>query len=363
MRLSRRLLPLLTSIFAFLLPAGVVHPAWAQTAATKTPDSRPSGLPPKWDEAVQSLADKVSAAAGPARKISMEVKNMSSLNVAEANAVQQELQSALRHRQVRLTSTAHSELSLSLTFSEGVQGFIWSAELSQGNERQTFLAGVPRQSLSPDGGPNASLTLDARLIWDQREKFIDFGLQKPGNSDSWLNILAMNQVETYKLSDSAWHVDQAIPISRETPARRDGTGGFDLEKLDTFWFDMDCIGPGVEPKNRRCSMWYSITPAKEVPIRIRGREESVGTILKAKCGISSIVIASGTGDWTQPDTLQGFLLAGPAQQAVPSGSPIPFEGPVLNVRPDWKENTVRAIVHNLKTGNYEGYLVAATCSH
>jgi hypothetical protein len=36
---------------------------------------------------------------------------------------------------------------------------------------------------------------------------------------------------------------------------------------------------------------------------------------------------------------------------------------VLSVQADPETSTARAVVHNLKTGNYEAYIVTATCSH
>jgi hypothetical protein len=359
---SHRLLFLLTTIIVFSLPALMIDLAWAQTAVPQTGESHASGLPARWDEALQALVEKIALMAGPARKVSIEMKNISSLSVAEANAMQQELLRELKQRHLQPSLATQGEVSVHMTLSQGVEGYIWSAEIRKGEVSQIFLAGVPRQLSNTDGRPNGLLTLDARLLWAQPEKFIDFALAKPSNSDSTLNILGLNQIESYKFSDSVWHPERAIPISRTTPVRRDGAGGFDIARWDTFWFDVDCIGPPGEPKNMSCSMWYSVTPTNETHIKVRGREESVGAILKGKCGDNSILIASGSGDWTQPDILQGYLFAGLAEEAVPSGSPIPFDGPVLNLRPDWKENTVRMVAHNLKTGNYEGYLVTATCS-
>ena len=297
------------------------------------------------------------------QEISLEVKNISTLNVAEANAIEQELQSELKRRHLRLTSAALSEMSVHLILSEAVDCYIWAVETRKPDTSQTFLVGLPRQTHIADGQPNGSLTLEARLIWTQPDKFIDFALSKLGPSPSSLAVLGLNYLEMYNFSDSGWHLDWSIPVSRTTPVRRDVTGGFDLEKLDALWVNVDCIGPTGEPRNLSCSEWYAVTTTQDAQIRVPGHEQSVGTILKAKCGTSSMLIASGSGDWTQPDSLQGILLVGPQAQAVPSGNSLPFGGPVLNMRPDWKENTVRVIVHSLKTGNYEAYLVTATCSH
>jgi hypothetical protein len=284
------------------------------------------------------------------------------LNLAESNAIQQEIQGELRRRHLNFTPTAQSEMLVRVTLSEGVERYIWSAEVHKGDSIQTYVFGVPRQAPNAGGRLNGSITLDAQLIWAQPAKVLDFAFPKPGDSKI-LVILGLNQVERYVLLGSAWHMDQSKPISQTAPVRRDVAGGFDPEGWDAIMFDVSCLGTPGEPEKMKCSEWYSVMPTKTVPLRIPRHEDSARAILNVKCGVNTILIVSGTGDWTQPDTLQGFLHAGPEQQAVPSGSPIPFDGPVLNMRPDWKDSTVRAIVHNLKTGNYEGYLVAATCSH
>jgi hypothetical protein len=57
---------------------------------------------------------------------------------------------------------------------------------------------------------------------------------------------------------------------------------------------------------------------------------------------------------------------------VPSGNPIQFDGPVVSLQTydanpysydDPKSNSARAVIHNLKTNNYEAYFVTATCVH
>jgi hypothetical protein len=357
MRFPRRLLLSIYSIFFFVF--SVVR---IQVAQAQSPASHPSQLPPAWNDVVNALAEKIAATTGPSRTVWLEVKNISSLNVAEANAIQQELQGELRRRHLNFASTTQSEMFVDITLSEGVASYIWSAQVHKGDSTQTYVFGIPRQTPRADSRLHGSITLNAQLIWTQAEKFLDFAFPKPGDSRI-LVILGLNQVESYEMSASTWHLQRSTPVSQTTPVRRDVAGGFDPEGWDALMFDASCLGTSGEPEKLQCSEWYSFMPTKTVPLKVPRHEDSARAILNVKCGVNTILIVSGTGDWTQADTLQGFLLAGPEQQAVPSGSPIPFDGPVLNVRPDWKESTVRAIVHNVKTGNYEGYLVTATCSH
>jgi hypothetical protein len=75
-----------------------------------------------------------------------------------------------------------------------------------------------------------------------------------------------------------------------------------------------------------------------------------------------VVLASGSGDWTQPDTIQGYLLEEFEAQAAASGNSLGLDGPVMDILADGRQLAARAIVRNLKTGKYEAYIVTATCS-
>ena len=117
----------------------------------------------------------------------------------------------------------------------------------------------------------------------------------------------------------------------------------------------------VEPEKLKCEL-TDITP----PIgsgwfgpRVHGYEDVVGAMLGERCGGDTVAIATGDGDWTEPDSMQGLLLETYASSGVPSGSPIKFDGPVMVMSGG---GNLRAIVRNLKTGNYEGYIVTANCS-
>lgn len=61
-------------------------------------------------------------------------------------------------------------------------------------------------------------------------------------------------------------------------------------------------------------------------------------------------LATGSGDYTQPDWVQAFSLKPPG---LAISNKLDFPGPVLALRGG--SGLSRAIVRNLKTGNYEAY--------
>jgi hypothetical protein len=74
------------------------------------------------------------------------------------------------------------------------------------------------------------------------------------------------------------------------------------------------------------------------------------------CGNTSVLIATGTGDYTQPDRIQAFTVT---DRAEPASVPLALPGPVTALF----GSPARVVVRNLKTGNYEAYEIALSCNH
>jgi hypothetical protein len=80
--------------------------------------------------------------------------------------------------------------------------------------------------------------------------------------------------------------------------------------------------------------------------------------LNTKCGALQQFLATGAGDYTHTDSLQLF-------QTEPSGpvaisAELNFPGPILDLHSSLE--SPRAIVRNLKTGNYEAYRLSFSCA-
>lgn len=83
--------------------------------------------------------------------------------------------------------------------------------------------------------------------------------------------------------------------------------------------------------------------------------------LEPVCGSQWQVLATGAGDWTQPDRLQLYQIT--EQRAVAVGQPLDVPGPVLALWPTNDGKSARVVLKNLETGVYEASIVTPSCSN
>lgn len=352
MRPSRRFVSLLRT---FVLVSFLV------SAVTATPAQSTAQLPPKWNDAVHVLADKIAVSVAPGG-IALEVKNISSLNAGDTSAVRNALKEELARRHFHFVPGALEETHVEITLSEGVDGLIWVAEVHQGDTLQVAIVEVPKSDDGPVDQPRESLSLDHRLIWTQQEKILDFAIiTSQAGPDSDLVVLGPDRIAFYRSRDSEWQPWRSIPIPHSKPWPRDLRGSLDTVANKAELPGVQCSGNFGSPDEVACAP--ETRRADRVNVVVPGREGSEVATIFEKCGGGLAVLASGTGDWTQPDLIQGYVLGDPPRPAATSGDPIQLGGPVMSLQPDGKEGAVRAVIRDLKTGNYEAFIVTATCSH
>jgi hypothetical protein len=352
MRPSRRLVSLLRPFVLvwFLVAAAQAAPAQS------TPQ-----LPPKWNDAAHALADKIAASVAPGG-ITFEVKNISSLNAGDASAIRNALKEELGRRHFHFAPGALGETHVEIILSEGADGFVWVAEVHQGDTLQVAIVGVPKSDDGPGYKPRESLSLDHRLIWTQPEKILDFAIvPSQAGPDSELVVLEPDRIAFYRSRDSEWHPWRSIPIPHSKPWPRDLRGSLDTVANKAELPGVQCSGNLSSPDEVVCVS--EARQADRVNVAVPGHEGSEVATIFENCGGGLAVLASGTGDWTQPDSIQGYVLGDPQRPAMPSGDPIQLDGPVMSLELDGKEGAVRAVIHDLKAVNYEAFIVTATCSH
>ena len=380
MRLARRSqLPLFALLLPLLLCVSVAGVQAQSAAQSSTTPSAQAGarIPPAWNDAVARLASRIGNLASSQKTISMSVKNISSLSDADVAAISQALKAELGRLHFTVVTDPSADIQATVTFSEGSGGYVWVAEVrrGQGSDQQTEIVSVTKGTGLTPTKPNAAIVLDRKLVWQQASKFLDFALRtKPVGTYSSLIILEPSRLSFYTSTDLVdWQRWQSVDIPALTPKLRDAIGSIDAVgwaeggaafvgsasrsvSSSGIW----CAVTFDDPEKTQCSKINTAATTTVGDPKVPGHEESDHVLLSDPCSERPIEIVTGNGDFTQPDTLQGYFASSLSEAAVPGGPEISFDGPVMALQYG-KEGGARVVVHNLKTGNYEGYIVTATC--
>jgi hypothetical protein len=318
-------------------------------------------LPSDWTNALGSLADKIAAVTKRGESLSLEVKNMSSLGAADVNGLHDVLVTDLSRRNRRITKESPADATLQVTFSESVGGYVWIAEILDGVKENVVMVSVtpPNQKAS---GPEASITLHRKLIWEQEARIVDFGILAEDSTGeaSMLIILDAGKLSFYRLQDKDWKLAREITIEHPRPPQRDVRGRIDLQSGEAQLPDAECAGDFRHPESVICTIMAAPADPKvqRQPIAVQGRNVEDYAVLAPVCDDSPLTLVTGQGDWTEPDSIQAYVGKDPESSA---GSKIQFLGPVLELRRSADGKSARAVSRNLQTGKYEASIVSVSC--
>ena len=359
MRPFRRLILLKKSCFVVLLAAALARAASAQPASGQATNA----LPKAWSEAMSTLADKVAAMVNPAHPVALTVKNISSLDSGEADGIRAALEAQLAQHHFRVSRATSVETHIDVTLSESNDSYVWVAQVrakeDENSEPELAVVSVAKSSATLQASDAPAVSLQKTLRWQQARNFLDFVIKTIGDgTETALEVLEPTRLAVYVRPTDTWELEYESTINHRMPWPRDVGGKFGQDGTQPFATisGVPCSGSDLRGGTISCSG----TPiaGEQRSLRITGHDTGESLVLKATCGDAQIAIASGTGDWTQPDAIRGYLVRKNAATA--SGAALDFEGPVISLT-DGADGEARAIVLNLKTGNYEGYSVSATC--
>jgi hypothetical protein len=317
---------------------------------------------------VKTLADRVAAPVSPAHAVAFTLKNISSLSVSDADLLHAAIEAQLTQHHFRFARTASAaaaaETHIDVTLSESDANYVWLAEVRTKGDTADPDVAVVNVVKGPgaSGAKAATLALKKTLVWQQAVPFLDFRVAGDAVNTSapqTLIVLEASRLAFYTQNSGAWQLDGAAMIAHRLLWPRDvrGTlaaiGGATVATIS----GLPCAGTATTNGSIVCSG----TPVNDdVPTAIPGHDSGESVSLAASCDGGTIALASGTADWTQPDAIHGYVIS--KSQATSSGS-VEFDGPVLALAASASDAppSARAVVRNLKTGNYEGYIVTATC--
>jgi hypothetical protein len=380
-------------------------------------------LPGQWEDAVGSLADKISAALPP-RPISIELRNISSISPADATSIERRLESELRHRGFEPAKAASPDARIRITVSEGTEAYLWVADVpTSGADQIVIVAADHRRGSTSSAEPAPALR--ARPLLHQPEPILDFAQATGPDGLPLLFILETNRLVRLQLHAGTWESQGSLPILETRLWPRDLRGHLVVslvKGIEVFLPGVSCTAPLDTPVSLDCaekpdaswpvgdendfsfasdrnyfsgfsrdmgvsrSGWprsYSIASGltagsrRWVLAELDGRAELLDDTQRALsafpgwgdqlvsiapgCEAGWQVLVSGTGDWTEPDHLQIYQIGG--DQAVARGQPLEFPGPISALWPSDDGKSARVVSRNLKTGFYEASSVSVSCDN
>ena len=403
---ARRVLLLLLAILALLFFLAVPSVSFAQSGAASASPPAAAGSA-SFTDAAKQLAAKVAAALPPRGAITLEVRNLSSLNAAEVAAARRALEAELQARGLLLNDDSEERVSVRVTFSENLQGYLWAADWTRKDSAQIAIVALSRPTGSAQSSLASLLVLRRQLIWEQEEPILDLVIQALGaDREPTLLVLEPSRLATYKKHGGSWQPDRLYALARSSSSLRDMRGRLRItaKSVEITFAGDSCVlsqepGTGVEchsveqpwpPSAGRIveRMEKKTPPAfSETGLRADGRlviaiagmdglarlyEQGADPVaavpgwgsdllaVQSPCGSGSQLLVTGTEDFTVPDVVQAYEIHD--RQAGAVSPPMEVPGPVTALFPFGSDlEKAIAVVRNLKTGRYEAHQLSISC--
>jgi len=358
----RRRLPLRGFALALSL-AALAGASFAQSQSASQPAS-------VWIDAVQTLVARIVSFTPPAAPLYLDFKNLSSVDAGEAAAVRRELGAELRLRGIHLSADSNAAVQAEVALSESTDEYLLVARLHRADGEQVAVAEGPPHSGGKGAPTGYSFALARKAVWEQHQPILDFAYlpTDAAGGTPLLLILQPNDLMLWAKPSAKWVVAESAPLHHASPWPRDLRGWIDVNNRKVELPGVECTGDLAKPAAMQCAPASASgkfpREMRQLPLAApiaNGRESGNSLLLDLNCGGGGVVLVTGSGDWTEPDSIQAFELEDEA--LVASGDPMPFAGPVLALWPSADLKSARVVARNLRTGIYEASVVSVTCSN
>ncbi|MGB9333562.1 MAG: hypothetical protein WCB14_01020, partial [Candidatus Acidiferrales bacterium] len=264
-----------------------------------------------WDSAIDSFAAKIAAIAGAHASVQLNVKNLSSLGAGRVADFSSALEAQLQQRGLKTESADTAAEMFDVTISENLRDIIFAATTKRGDSQEIALETLDRAKAEQKSGAKLRVRLQRELIWSQREPVLDFLVIPAAAADGArrLFVLEPRRLVVYRAAAEGWQVAESHPLL-DYRVPRDARGFFAPPRSDsTEPFRLYVAG-------ERCDL--SLVGAIALncgydasPIVSMQRDFAA---IGGTCGGGKRGLASGHGDWTEPDTLSVVAADGPYQK-------------------------------------------------
>jgi hypothetical protein len=393
--------------FLFILIAG---PCWADDASTK---------------AARELAQKIAAQIDHKKKVFVEVVDLTGeMRAADLDDAKKIIESELRVRGCHVVSDSTYETRLRVSLSQDLSERMWLADFE--NEGVHVVAMVPLERTSLDVRPwMKGVHLDRELIFSDNSPFLDFVVCHSPTNENCGAALVLYPTKIMDLRDGGsvsspvfahekawprdlrgkiWHLNVGFELHLEdvicastsslSDARCAGAknawafwgprGEYATATIvgGQNWFTWESTAPSdsVQPKHEQFFAlagievsgepgWIASGTDGNVRIIANKSGETLGTAsgwgselaaVKTDCGSGWQILATRPSDYTRADAVTVYEWTGSEFRALTD--PLEMDGTIVSMWSADGEGPARAVVHNLKTGNYEAYLLKVGCS-
>jgi hypothetical protein len=321
------------------------------------------------EDSARDLANKIATILHSPEDVAFEIQNLSALTPRQVGRVSQSVLSGLQESGFKISSNAPGITRVSVTLSENVKGFLWSAEISRGGVLRVLLTEVPAIFEDRPVSNSMPILLRGEKFWVGPEQILDaMELTTSNNAGTLLLLQPDGLIIRKKDADSSFKVE--IPAAYV--ATRIPNGSIQSENACQVLEFSPCVV--VILNWHICTIALQTLTVGECHVEAMpsGRDfpyipnlfvprtfppdRSEFTEMSGHCG-THVRFATGTGDYTQPDSVQAFEEQWSTFD--PLSDVLSFPGPVVALHVTDRIPT--AIVRNLQTGNYEAYRISITC--
>jgi hypothetical protein len=309
------------------------------------------------DDSAREFARKIAAALPSRENVAWEIHNLSSLPADEAARVEQTLKAELQNQNVSAPDGG-APIAVVVTLSENVNSYVWTAEIHRAENLQIAVMSFPRPLENRIVSNAVLTTLHGEKIWEWPERIVDVTFALLPNHEQRMIVLLPDGLLITKAEPGATFKKVEFPpaaanVDREPAGNLRQVGNRVESVLNGQECDVDfdagtlvrCYTPPA-PEN---------VPPVEAAVSEKPPYGDQAWKLPGICGIGDAVLASGRGDYTQPDSARVF------ENKTAISNELNLPGPVLKFSEGADTQFVTAIVRNLKDGDYEVYRLFTSC--
>jgi hypothetical protein len=401
----------LASFLLFFLGTLIVGPCWADDASTK---------------AAREVAQKLAAQIDHKKKALIEVVDLTGeMRVTDLDDAKRTIEAELHAHGVRAVADTSYETKIRITLSRDNVERLWIADYDSGGARAAVMVSFELTSLDLRSWITGA-HLDRELVFTDSSPMLDFACTSSAVGTGCGEVLALHEdgvvFMALELNLPAAAVEHEKPWSRDVRGRLSRAGSDFGVRVE----DVACSGNLNEVHGSKCaptvSPWTFPGPRGEgtSAVLVRGQNafewvgrfatnggrakrdsfyslagldvnaepgwissgidgevriftdktgETVGiasgwgselAAVKTDCGNGWQILATRQRDLTETDAITVYEWTGTEFRAL--SDPVEMNGTIVAMWSAQDGGPARAVVHNLKTGNYEAYLLKVGCS-